>query len=171
MRENNRAEEAGGFSLIELMIAICILALIVTLGVVNMRYLNKATVSSNLDLLSNTCFYLQRKAMATGQPQELLFDEEHNSYVYNNNLHALPACMHFAVLPHAKGPPSAPQYVLHSPITFAHKKITFTPEGIIGAGTVYILDTDNNLYAMSSSAAHISFLRKYRYDGKWHLIE
>jgi prepilin-type N-terminal cleavage/methylation domain-containing protein len=160
-----------GFSLIELMIVIAIMMILLSLSAVNARYLHKMVASTHIDQLYSTCYYLQRLAMATNEPQELIFDENANAYTFNGCSCALPSCLCFDVIPGAKGPPSTPHAALVSAITFPNKKIIFYPDGIMSAGTVYLADADHtDLYALSCSVAHVSLLRKYRYDGKWHLI-
>jgi hypothetical protein len=83
----------------------------------------------------------------------------------------LPPVVRFGILPHVKGPPSSPMHALTIPITFSAQKIIFYPDGIISPGIIYLIDRNRqDIYAFSSGIAHASFLRKYRYDGKWHLI-
>lgn len=166
MRENN-----AGFSLIELMVVICLVALIITLGALNTRFLQKAVAQSEIDLLYNTCVALQHTAMATNQTQELFFDEVRQIYSHNGNEHHLSNALRLGTLPNIKGPPSSPHALLASPVTFLGNAIQFHPDGVMSAGTVYLVDAyHNQLYAISSSVAHISHLRIYRYDGKWQLL-
>ncbi len=158
-----------GFSLLELMIVVAIAMILVSLTTINARFFNRTILLSELNLLHATCYYLQQTAMASNQPQELVFDSVTNSYSSNGQTHTLPPSLKFGIIPEAKGPPSSPQNSLHEPITFANNTITFSNDGIISSGTVYLTDS-NALYAISCSVAHVSFLRKYRYDGKWYLI-
>lgn len=164
----NKKNYGLGFSLIELMIAISIMMILISLTAINARFFNKAVIASELNLLHATCHYLQQTAMASNQPQELVFDITHNSYSADGQIHTLPSILRFGIMD-AKGPPSSPHSTLHEPITFTNNTITFSPDGIISSGTVYLTDS-HMLYALSSSVAHVSFLRKYRYDGKWHLM-
>ena len=56
-------------------------------------------------------------------------------------------------------------------ISFENNHIIFYADGTIQAGTVYLVDVNKKLlYALTSGVGHISFLRKYRYDGSWHVI-
>lgn len=161
----------SGFSLIEMMVVIALIMLIVNLAHINTNYLQKAVVHTELDVLYNTCCYLQHVAMATNQKQELLFDVVGQSYMHGEQKHALPHVVQFGILPNVKGPPSLPMHFLTMPITFSHQKIIFYPDGIISAGIIYFIDENQqDIYALSSGIAHTSFLRKYRYDGKWHLM-
>ena len=160
-----------GFSLIEMMIVIALIMLIASMAMINTHYLNKTVVHTEIDLLYNTCCYLQHMAMATNQEQELRFDIEKQSYNFEGQEYILPAIARFGILAHVKGPPSSPQHFLSTPVTFSHQKIIFHPDGIISSGIVYMIDAHNNdIYALSSGIANVSFLRKYRYDGKWHQI-
>ncbi len=159
----------SGFSLIELMIVIALAALLIGLTTINTRFFNRSIIASELNLLQTTCFYLQKTAMATNKAQELFFDIENNTYCANGQMRVLPPFLKFGIISDAKGPPSSPHSILKEPITFADNTITFSPDGIISSGTVYLTDSQT-LYAISSSVSHVSYLRKYRYDGKWHLM-
>lgn len=160
-----------GYSLIELMIVLCILALLVSLATMNMRFLNRAAITSNIDVLYNACYCLQKTAMATNSIQTLTIDELHHHYECNGAKHSFPSMMKFGILPNVKGPPSAPLNFLSAAITFVDRKIQFYPDGTISAGIIYITDVDKTMiYALSCGVSSVSVLRKYRYDGKWHLI-
>jgi prepilin-type N-terminal cleavage/methylation domain-containing protein len=162
----------SGFSLIEILIVIALWAGALTLIGVNTTFLHKIIARNELDLLQATCAQLQQRALATRQEQELEFDEERHSYQYDGTIHRLPPGVQLRVLPEAKGPPSQPTRSLTSAVTFANKTIKFSPDGIIQSGTVYLLDVPGSrLYGLSSWVSPVSFLRKYRYDGNWHLIE
>jgi hypothetical protein len=143
--------------------------MLISLTAVNARFFNRTVITSEINLLHAACSYLQQTAIATNQTQELTFNLSDNSYSMHDQTHKLPAHITFGVLPEAKGPPSSPHNILREPITFANDTITFSPDGIISSGTVYLTDS-NMLYALSSAVGHVSFLRKYRYDGKWHLM-
>ena len=160
-----------GFTLIEVTITLALFALIVSLTVANVSFLNKSTVSAEVDKLYSICRYLQRCAMLSNEKQELIFDEANGRYTFNGCTEELPAQIKFGIIPQIKGPPSSPKRQITSPITFKLSRIIFHPDGIIQPGTVYV--TDNNqscLYALSSSVAHVSYLRKYTYNGKWTLL-
>jgi prepilin-type N-terminal cleavage/methylation domain-containing protein len=160
-----------GFSLFELMIVIAIATLLITICAVNSRFLRSCTMQTQLDLFITTCTYLAHTAIATKTPQTLILDNNEQSYSFNNQKHTLPRGIQFGILDNIKGPPATPTHVVQSPITFTNNTITFWPDGIISSGTVYLLDTATHaLYAISSGVGHVSFLRKYRYDGRWHLV-
>lgn len=159
----------SGFSLIELMIVIAIIMTLASLIGINNRFFNKSRTITELNLLHAACCYLQQSAIARNSIQELVFDFSNNSYSLQGQTHILAPCVRFGVIPLVKGPPSSPASAILEPITFANQTITFYPDGIISAGTVYITDS-HALYALSSAVAHASHLRKYRYDGAWHSI-
>ncbi len=160
-----------GFSLIELMIVLCIIALLVSLCTMNMRFLNRAAITTNIDVLYNACYCLQKTAMSTNTTQELTLDAIQHSFESAGIHHRFPSIMQFGILPHVKGPPSAPLSFLSSAITFVDRKIRFYPDGTMSAGIIYVTDIDKSMiYALSCGVASVSVLRKYSYDGKWHLI-
>lgn len=159
----------NGFSLLELMIVLALVLVVMSLISVNVTVYKKTLLRSELNLLQTTCYYLQKMAIAHNQQQELIFDVATQSYSTQGYTHALPPHIHFGILDNVKGPPSSPQNAVHNPITFAHNTITFSNDGIISSGTIYLTDSQS-LYALSSSVAHVSFLRTYHYNGKWHLI-
>jgi len=165
------AKEIRGFSLIEILVVIALIMLVASMASVNTHYLHKTVVHTELDLLYNTCCYLQRMAMATNQKQELSFDAARQWYSHNGEKHELPVAVQFGILPQVKGPPSSPLHGLTKPITFSSEKIIFYPDGIISSGIIYMIDSNHqDIYALSSGIANASFLRKYRYDGKWRLM-
>ncbi len=161
----------NGFSLIELMVVIALIALIAGISISSSHYLHKTLVRTELDLLYTTCFYLRNAAIAANKEISLVFDEAEHSYLFEDEVHRLPTAVRFGFLPEAKGPPSSANTHLQSAITFTNKKITFYPDGIISSGTVYLVDANrSSLYALSNGIAQFSLLRKYRYDGVWQLI-
>lgn len=159
-----------GFSLFEVMIALSLLLIIITLTTVSTRFFHRSMVSAQIDLLHNTCYYLQQYAIATNTIQELTFNCQDHSYCYHDHTYKLPTSVAFGMRNDAKGPPSAPYAFISKPITFVENKILFYPDGIISAGTVYLVSADKtHLYALSNGISAVSYLRKYYYDGSWHL--
>jgi len=83
----------------------------------------------------------------------------------------LPKSIRFGAPAEVKGPPATPMRPVDSPITFKNAQITFYPDGIISAGTVYLTDTDQKTcYALTCGVGSVSFLRAYRYDKGWQLL-
>jgi len=160
-----------GFSLIELMITITLTALIVTLTVVNVSFLHRGVIRSEVGTLYAACRYVQRCAMASNQQQVLRFNLKENSYTFDGRTATLAAPLQFGVKKGIKGPPSSPQKQITSPVTFKENTIIFSPNGVISSGTVYITDRQKkSLYALSNGIAQVSHLRKYSYNGKWVLL-
>ncbi len=138
------------------------------LSVSHASFLQRIFVRSELDHLYAVCYYLQRRAMICQQPQTLSFDVSKQRYHYNNRDVILPRHVRFGCARGVKGPPSAAQDVIRNPVTFKNNKITFHPDGIIQAGAVYLTDSYHRFsYALSCAVAHVSYLRKYQYTGKW----
>lgn len=160
-----------GFSLIELMITISLCMVLVGLGMVNVRSLEKTKVVAEMDLLCTACNALQQQAIATGKIQELALDTARHKYSCNGHEHALASGVYFDTALDAYGPPSAPHKQLEYPTTFKENTILFYPEGMMSAGMICFTNGKRTmLYAISSSVAHVSFLRRYYYDGNWHAI-
>lgn len=160
-----------GFTLIELMIGMSLMLLLVCISAVNFRFLEKTFVLSEVQVLCAACYALQQQAIATNTIQELTIDIANHSYSCNGHEHALASGICFDVALQAYGPPSAPHKLLEQPSTFKDHKILFYPEGMMSAGMLCLTNSSRSLlYAISSSVAHVSFLRRYYYDGKWHLI-
>jgi len=77
----------------------------------------------------------------------------------------------FGFIQGAKGPPAHPVSILSKPITFLEESITFHPDGIMQAGTIYLVNAHKTrMYAISNAVSQVSHVRKYRYDGSWRLI-
>lgn len=163
--------KSPGFTLVELMITLALCALVVGLTIVNVSFLDRGIVRSEVDKLYSACMYTQQCALAMGQQYELVFDEQNNSYTFAGKTERLRPPVVFGVVAGAKGPPSSPSKKITKPITFKHKKILFGPTGSISSGTVYLTDAKRNcLYALSNGIAQVSHLRKYSYTGTWKLL-
>lgn len=161
----------SGFTLIELMVTVSLCVLLYSVSMVSVRLLEKTTVQMEMNLLCAACNYLQQQAIATNTIQELSIDAMHYSYAFNGNEHALAKGVCFDVALDAYGPPSAPYHILEKPITFKENKIFFYPEGMMSAGMICFTNSDRTiLYALSSAVSHASFVRRYRYDRRWHVI-
>lgn len=156
-----------GFTLIELLIVVSIVMLLSALTMMNIRSFRGLLVRTELEKLYATALYLQRVAQTTGQEQLLVIDVNHNTYVYQGQTEALPIGVQFGVSPGVLGPPGSPTHEITAATSFIHQRILFYPDGIIQSGTVYVTDGKRHTYALSNAVGHVSFLRKYRYDGSW----
>jgi type II secretory pathway pseudopilin PulG len=161
----------SGFTLVELMVSVSLCILLYSVSMVSVQLLEKTMVQMEMNLLCAACNHLQQQAIATNAIQELSFNAARSSYAFNGNEHALAKGVCFDVALDAYGPPSAPYHILEKPITFKENKIFFYPEGIMSAGMICFTNSARTiLCALSSAVAHASFVRRYRYDGKWHSI-
>lgn len=161
----------SGFTLIELMVTVSLCILLYGVSMVSVRLLEKTTMQMEMNHLCAACNHLQQQAIATNVIQELSIDVAHCSYAFNGNEHTLSRGVFFDVALNAYGPPSAPYHILEKPVTFKENKIFFYPEGMMSAGMICFTNSNRTmLYAISSAVAHVSFLRRYRYDGKWQAI-
>ena len=160
-----------GFSLIEQLIVVAIVAMVAVLSIAHLQYMDAIMVRAELNKLYATCLYAQRYAMTTNTKQMITFDIEHGSYTCNGHTEIVSPRVQFGFLSGAHGPPSAPHTPIANPITFKQQRIVFEPNGVIQPGTVYLVDTKKrHMVALSSAVAHTSFLRKYRYCREWVLL-
>ncbi len=170
MRDGMRRGKRG-FSLVELMIVVALAALLSGLTLWNMRTFSGMVMRADIEKLYTTCMYLRQKALSTHTEQQLEFDQVSNTYRYDDTVEHLSAATMYGFVEGVMGPPSSPQALIGTYTTFDHDRIIFYPDGIIQSGTIYITDKDRKaLYALTSGVGQVSFLRKYRYDGSWHLL-
>lgn len=160
-----------GFTLIEIIIVLALISIIVCLSMINIQSFNGLTVRIEIEKLYATCFYLQQKALSSQTKQVLKFDLHKGAYTYDNHYEELSSKVIYGFIDGVKGPPSSPQEVIGKKSSFDNDQIVFYPDGIIQSGALYLTDVNKKtLYALTSGVGKISFLRKYRYDGSWHLI-
>ena len=161
-----------GFSLIELMLTVALLALIVTLCLYSSNWLSYTIVRAQLEQLQAACRACQCQAIATHKEQRLVFDSSYTSYQALGSTYFFTKGIKGGCAPGVKGPPSKPVASPVKPCTFEDNMIVFYPDGIISSGVLYVLDTKTGRqYALSSGVGHTSFLRLYYYDGAWHSVE
>jgi prepilin-type N-terminal cleavage/methylation domain-containing protein len=161
----------SGFTLIELMVVVALFALIATLGMIQFSFLDNTIVHAEVDKLAATCSYLQQKAIACNNDQILVCDTEKNKYRGDNIHEKLSSRVCFGFLPNVLGSPGSPSHRINKAVTFTDSSIHFYPTGVISSGTVYLTDKNKkNMYALSNGVSQVSYLRLYRYDGKWKLL-
>ena len=159
------------FTLIELLVVISLIALLATLGVMQLSFLDETITHAQVDKLAAVCSYLQHRAIVSNSEQILLCDEQKNEYRGSNVSETLSPRVCFGFLPHVLGSPGAPSRVIKKAITFPDATIHFFPTGIISSGTLYLTDKNKKyMYALSNAISQVSYLRRYRYDGKWKLL-
>ena len=148
-----------------------LIVLVMFLAGAHGSFLHRMVVRSELEKITTVCSYLQRVAMMTHKPQKLTFDPAHNTYSYNDTHCALAPHVQFGVGPGIKGPPGGALYLVSKSVTFPGNSITFHPDGVIQAGTIYLTDSQKkNTYALTCSVAQVSYLRRYQYTDTWNLI-
>lgn len=160
-----------GILLIELLVVI---ALITTLSYFAISHftLSSLHARTELQLLYQTCMYMQRRALVTKKPQMLHFDLTAQQYHYENRTHTLAQGVMFGIIPGAKGPPATPSKPLSTACTFKNNNITFYPDGIIDAGSIYITNKEHTqLYALTNGVSDYSYLRPYCYADRWKPLE
>lgn len=159
-----------GFSLIEIMIVLAIIGLIAMLTGTGNRALTDLATRLELDKLYALCHYAQRYAMASNTIQTITFNIPANTYQLGERKEKLSSGVQFGFIQDAKGPPAHPASPLTKPITFVGEHITFYPDGIIQAGTIYLVnDKKTAMYALSNAVSQVSHLRKYTYNGSWKM--
>ena len=170
LRRTGRAN-GDGFTLIELMVVIGLIALLALLTTANLNFFERIVVRAEIEKLHTLCRYLQRCAIASNKEYHLVFDASKNNYRYENHVEQLPRQVLFGFLPDAHGPPAFPRRAIQKPITFQGNRITFYPSGILSAGTLYLIDrTKQSMYALSNAVSQVSYLRMYHYTGEWQLL-
>jgi prepilin-type N-terminal cleavage/methylation domain-containing protein len=149
-----------GFTLLELVITLALISIIGLLGIANMSFLDCVLVRAEIDKLEMICRYLQRCAQASNVQELLQFDLARHAYTFQGTTEYLPWRVKFG------------RGTAEKPITFVGNRIAFFPTGIQQAGAVYMRDVSGSYrYALTSPVCQVSYLRKYRYDGTWNLIE
>ncbi len=164
--------KAPGFSLIEVAIVLALVSLVMFLGSTNATFFDRLLIRSELDKLYAVCRHLQQSAISKGTQEVLTFDLVRKSYHYQDREEKLPSSVNFGVIQGSLGPPSSPSKPITKPLTFAHNKIVFFPDGIIRPGSIYLIDRSKyHMYALSSPISQVSYLRKYKYTNRtWKLI-
>jgi prepilin-type N-terminal cleavage/methylation domain-containing protein len=161
-----------GFTLIEVMVVICLVCLIATLGMMQLSFLDDVIVHAEIDKLAAACMYLRQKAIATNTDQSLVCDIQNNEYLLDKVHEKLSKRIVFGFLPNVIGSPGSPSRTITKAVTFPASTIHFYSTGIISSGAVYV--TDNNkkiMYALTNAVSQFSYLRLYRYrDKKWKLL-
>ena len=165
-------ETKQGFTLLEMIVVICLVGLIMTLGMMQLSFLDATIAHAELDKLSTACSFLQQHAIVTNNECVLMCNSEKNEYWCDKVYEKLSHQISFGTLPGAKGAPGSASHVIQKPITFSDFQIHFYPTGIISSGTIYLIDKKKRfMYALSNAISQVSYLRLYRYDGIWKLLK
>ena len=157
-----------GFSLLQVAITLTLVVIAIMLTVPQFSFLQKTAVRSEIEKMHALFVYMQHLAIATQQDQTIEFDVIKNCYSCNNQIIPLACGISFGTKPGVFGPPASPHALITKPITFANNKITFYTTGTMQAGTVYLVDQSKNyIYALTTPVSHISYVRRYKYEGAW----
>lgn len=161
-----------GLMLIELMIVLSIIVVLIGISVPQFAFIARFRVMAELQKLASICTYLQQRAIATGQPQIIQFDQTTHSYAYAGKHETLADGVLFGVLPSALGPPSHPTKMIAEPITYKNNTVQFLPDGTIESGAVYLVDAKKrSMVAFTTPIGDVSHVRLYSYANGWKLLE
>jgi Tfp pilus assembly protein FimT len=166
------------FTLYEIIIVLAIITFILTISIPRTDIFRQKVIILELDKLFNIFNYLQQRAIASNNSQQLTFNIKNNSYLYlsltNKSIsYQLSYPIIFGFLEAVKGPPSTPTKLINKAITFQTKNktltVTFLSNGKITPGTIYIIDKYKKLMcALTCPISQVSYIRKYIYkNGQW----
>lgn len=164
----NYWDKSTAFSIIELAATLALIVLLLAIIIPRQNFFTDVLLKNELEHLFTTFSYLQQKAIASNQPQTLLFNEKNNSYSWPLGarvaVHTLSPQVQFGYVKNTKGPPSSPKKQIIKSITFKENSVIFSPDGKITPGTVYLVDNKKKFFkALTCPIAQVSFIRKYRY--------
>lgn len=167
------------FTLIELLIVLTLTLLVCSLAIPHFIGDSRQALYHDLDKLSVIFAYMQQRALASNQEQQLFFDIKNNSYFFINNgkttVFSLSPKIIFGYLPGSFGPPASPVSPITNPITFSIDKkgaifVQFNPNGNIKPGSLYIIDKQkNSMGALTCSVSQVSYVRQYTYKASGRL--
>lgn len=161
-----------GFLLLEVLVVLALIAVLMALSSAHSNFVRRALVRAEIEKLHTICSYLKQVAQVSNTQCILTFDVAQGSYRYEDTVEKLPKQIVFAAPHGVLGPPSAPQKAVTKGVTFPQDRIVFYPTGIVHAGTVYISDREGTYTcALSCAVSQVSYLRKYFYDHRWHLLK
>lgn len=163
---------ARGFSLIGLLIGISIVGILLSLTLAQVSFLDQLLVRTELNQLYATCCYAQQVAQMRHDSCDIVCNQEKNSYTCDNHVRQLPRSVMFGVKDGVFGPPSGGYALITNPISFKDACIRSSANGTLNAGTVYLVDMGKRYqYALSSAVTQVSYIRCYRYDTQFHIMD
>lgn len=161
-----------GFSLISILISISIVGVLLSLALAHVSFLDQLLVRTELNALYATCCYAQQVAQMRQEHCDIVCDLKKNSYACDNHVRQLPRSVVFGAKQGILGPPSGGHALVTNPITFKDACIRSSANGTLSAGTVYLVDTGKRYqYALSSAVTQVSYIRCYRYDTQFHIMD
>ena len=169
-------KKTESFSLFELLAVVAVIIILLTVTVSKSSFFNRFVLKNEVDKVFTIFSYLQQKAIASNNQQEIIFDLQKNSYLMNSNSkeNKLANVVRFGFLPNSYGPPSDPTKLIQNAVSFKKYdqnkfKVIFYPDGKIESGSIYLVDKDYKyMLALTVPVSNISYIRKYEYEyGKW----
>jgi hypothetical protein len=167
------------FSLIELLITLGLVMIIVAFTIPRTTFFARILVHVEINKLYALFSYLQQRAFASNEEQEVSFNLSSHTYQFKTvqgavaTYHLL-GCVQFGACDHVKGPPSAPTRPIDKAATFPLRNnvstVVFLPNGKITPGTVYLIDGEKRyLGALTCPISQVSYIRRYTHDGqRWN---
>lgn len=161
-------KSSNGFLIFQVGIVLALMVLIITLSLSQTSVLRRHIVHAHAQKMSILFRYLQQKACAMQKEQTLIFDERSVRYYTDTAEYFLPQGVRFGFSYNAYGPPSSPKQIISKAITFKNNTVTFSPDGSITPGTIYMTDAQKKMtYALTVPISSISLLRLYRLESSW----
>lgn len=172
LSNNEKHHVHRGFSLVELMIVIALIALMCSMGVWLRSGIYRITARMELETLHSTLLYLRSRALSHATDCKLTFDLTKNGYRFDTVEYTLADSVRFGCDPSLHGPPGAATHPITNACTFKNATVKVSAQGIATVGSIYLTDTHNGkVYALTNAVSPYSFFRKYEYDNGWHLLE
>jgi prepilin-type N-terminal cleavage/methylation domain-containing protein len=155
----------GGFSLLEVIVAISLLVFILSMSTRRESFITKILLKEEAKNISSVFLFLQQKAITSNKKQKLTINEKECSYSYKKRgkivTQKLPTHVIFGFLPKSKGPPSKKTHLIKHAITFPNV-ITFFPNKQISPGTIYLVDKKmTSMRAITVAVSNSSCVRMY----------
>ncbi|HEX2977541.1 MAG TPA: hypothetical protein VHO47_00235 [Candidatus Babeliales bacterium] len=162
----------SGSSLLELLIVFGTVVLLMTMVIAHAPSIKRYAVRAEIEKLRSAFWYLGQRAQIENKEFTISFDIPSSSYRVDDRQHILPSCVRFGAAPEIYGPPSDPKNRINSAVTFKDQRAIFRPDGTISSGTVYLYAPESkNSYALTLPVGLVSYIRLYRYQHEWKLIE
>jgi prepilin-type N-terminal cleavage/methylation domain-containing protein len=170
----------AAFTLIELLIVTTIIVILCGIAVPHFFVPEDYVVQQELDRISTLLVYLQQRAMARHEVQELCFLPHQNCYAYDKNqkrvTFQLATDLCYGALPDVLGPPGDPTSPITKPSSFPQRDdgtffVRLFPNGKISAGAIYVRHKRNTIMgALTCTVSQVSYIRRYLYQaGQWRL--
>ena len=172
-------KKTESFSLFELLAVVAVIIILLTVTVSKSSFFNKFVLKNEVDKVFTLFSYLQQRAIASNNQQEIIFDLQNNSYLMNSNPkeNKLANVVKFGFLQNSYGPPSDPTKLIQNAVSFKKDgtnkfKVIFYPDGKVESGSIYLIDKDyKNMMALTIPVSSVSYIRKYEYkNGKWVVL-